>query len=62
MWQISNATLWLEAADGTRNFAFRIGLSPLNGRLLVENEGEGEGRRQLDFDDVFHSEDILTQR
>ncbi|KAL7074968.1 hypothetical protein ACQ4LE_005984, partial [Meloidogyne hapla] len=32
--EITNATLWLEAADGSRRFTFRIILPPMNGNLF----------------------------
>lgn len=53
--QITNNTLWLEAADGTRQFVFRIALPPLNGHLLL-------GNKIMSFDDTFRADDILNQR
>jgi hypothetical protein len=60
--QISNATLWLEAADGSRQFTFRLWLPPLNGRLLLLDQRDGGRRRVLDFGDSFRTDDILAHR
>uniref|UniRef100_A0A914KGN5 Uncharacterized protein n=1 Tax=Meloidogyne incognita TaxID=6306 RepID=A0A914KGN5_MELIC len=60
--ELTNGTLWLEAADGSRRFTFRVILPPMNGILFLLDKNGNKEKKILDFDDNFHSDNILENK